>query len=240
MDESKIELTHRLEREGRWSEASLWKDQHIASLRGEGMPRKEAQQAAWEALEKRFPPVESEEESSPLEAFPEGLADLPDSSTEDFVKDALWVYSRLGMANVKPSDAPSPGAWSLLRWAKRNEDRFFEVIMPKVMAAKNRIKEAEEEETLDDLSELEGMLKDHNHGFWRQIQIEKDISADEAGVVKSRVSGVVEEWLKTCQPDLSEEDLAGLSLRMEQVVKDFWTMALAKPDLFETVASHEA
>ena len=36
MLEIKINLRHRLEREGRWDEASRFKDEHIAKLRAEG------------------------------------------------------------------------------------------------------------------------------------------------------------------------------------------------------------
>ena len=57
MNESKIQLTHRLEREGRWPEASKFKDDQIASHRSEGESRKDAQLAAWEEMELRFPPI---------------------------------------------------------------------------------------------------------------------------------------------------------------------------------------
>ena len=40
--ESQIEATHRLCAEGRWAEASLFKDEMIAELRGQGIKRAEA------------------------------------------------------------------------------------------------------------------------------------------------------------------------------------------------------
>ena len=47
MNESKIELTERLRREGRWPEASKFKDEALRKLRGDGMTKAEAGQAAW-------------------------------------------------------------------------------------------------------------------------------------------------------------------------------------------------
>jgi len=55
MTESKIDITHRLQHDGRWAEASRFKDEYITKLRSEGMARKEAQQAAWEVMQQRFP-----------------------------------------------------------------------------------------------------------------------------------------------------------------------------------------
>ena len=122
MNESKITLTHRLQREGTWDQASLFKDECIARLRAEGKPRKEAQQAAWEEMEQRFPPIIIPDVILDLEEVP---ADWSEDASVDFASDVTWVYSRLGLSKVEPRDAPSAGAWSLLRWAKRHEDRVL-------------------------------------------------------------------------------------------------------------------
>ncbi|MDP6557319.1 MAG: hypothetical protein QGG71_21810 [Pirellulaceae bacterium] len=42
MMESKITTTERLRREGRWEDASLWRDQERQRLRSEGLSRKES------------------------------------------------------------------------------------------------------------------------------------------------------------------------------------------------------
>ena len=55
--ESKIELTHRLEREGRWEEASLFRDQVRQRLKREGKTRQEANEGAWQAMAERYPPI---------------------------------------------------------------------------------------------------------------------------------------------------------------------------------------
>ena len=87
MLESKINLTHRLERECRWDEASRFKDEHIAKLRAEGKNRKEAQQAAWEALEQQFSPLEAEPAGSEEGAYPADLIETGTLGSCDFHDD---------------------------------------------------------------------------------------------------------------------------------------------------------
>lgn len=94
------------------------------------MSRKEAQQAAWEAMEQQFPPLEVESVSDEPGAYPVDLIETGALGSSDFHDDAKWVYQHIAVADVKPEDAPTPGAWALLKWAKRNEDRFFEQVMP--------------------------------------------------------------------------------------------------------------
>ncbi len=57
MSESKIELTERLRREGRWAEASKFKDETVKKLREGGMKRSEANEQAWEEMAQAFPPL---------------------------------------------------------------------------------------------------------------------------------------------------------------------------------------
>lgn len=163
MIESKIELTRRLQREGRWHEASRFKDETITRLRAEGMKRNEAQNAAWEAMERLFPRAEdltaAELDETPWEQFEK----VPGSTPESYIQDSTWVYERLAVSGVKPSDAPTPGAWSLLQWARKHQDRFFEQIMPKVIAANQKKKPSSENgewEAMDDLTEVRAMLQE--------------------------------------------------------------------------------
>ena len=60
----------------------------------------------------------------------------------DFARDVAWVYEHLADRNVKPQDAPTAGAWSLLTWARRYKNRFFEQVLPKAML--NKPSEADE------------------------------------------------------------------------------------------------
>ncbi len=93
MNESKIQLTERLRREGRWGEASKWKDERIKTLRAEGMKRNEASGQAWEELEQKYPPTATIEES--MESPP---ADDPGDTTEE-------------VASVPSGSCPFPASW---------------------------------------------------------------------------------------------------------------------------------
>ncbi len=57
MNESKIALTERLRREGRWNAASKFKDEALKDLRSNGMKRDQASEAAWEAMEQAYSPI---------------------------------------------------------------------------------------------------------------------------------------------------------------------------------------
>ena len=60
--ESKIETTDRLRRQGKWEEASRFKDQAKQRHRDAGKSRQEANRLAWEAVQEKFPPVPPEAE----------------------------------------------------------------------------------------------------------------------------------------------------------------------------------
>ena len=64
MQESKIVATKRLQDEGHWNEASLYREGIRETLRSEGMTRKEANRVAWEKMLEVFPPFDAEEEAA--------------------------------------------------------------------------------------------------------------------------------------------------------------------------------
>ena len=95
MSESKIELTERLRREGRWAEASKFKDETVKKLREGGMKRSDANEKAWEEMAQAFPPLppsadppvgEQAAEPSDGTAEPTFLA----APLADIDVDALW------------------------------------------------------------------------------------------------------------------------------------------------------
>lgn len=145
MNESKLDISNRLRREGTWPEASLFKDEKIREFRAAGMHRQEAQVKAWEAMAAKFPPIETPEEDEPdqdLEFSADEIAGLPNGSLEDFFTDADWVYGNLERGEVDPAAAPSSGALALLKWARRNKNDFFARIVPRAMAAPNPRRES--------------------------------------------------------------------------------------------------
>ena len=66
MKESKIDLTHRLQKDGSWAEASAFKDDVKNRLRGKGLKRAEAGEKAWEAMALRYPPPEALESKTSI------------------------------------------------------------------------------------------------------------------------------------------------------------------------------
>lgn len=150
MEESKINLTHRLQKEGRWGEATKFKDECIAKSRSKGMNRTESRQAGWEAMEKEYPPLSnplnSSQSAPPDPEFDKMLRDLCDSTFTAVHRDILWSFNYLEVSNVNPSEAPSRGAWGLLMWGRKNRDKFFSQIFSRVIVnAEGYIKEEKEE-----------------------------------------------------------------------------------------------
>ena len=118
--QEKLDLAHRLQREGYWPEAELRRDE----LRHEGFNALQV----WEALDKEFPPLDAEEPpvddyddmlgADTYENFPGRYIALMDLVEEfdksgdgiDTVRDMRWVEAHQN-DDVGPQDAPSPGAW---------------------------------------------------------------------------------------------------------------------------------
>ena len=120
MEESKIAATDRLRREGRWEEASLYKDKIRTELKAKGIPRKEANEESWKKMAETFPPQDGEQDE---------LASRSAFGTVDVARDAGWVYRHLD-PSIETEDAPSSGALGLLRWARSNPRAFLKTFFP--------------------------------------------------------------------------------------------------------------
>ena len=172
MTESKIEATDRLRQEGRWSEASLYRDRVREELRSGGMKRKEAREAAWIAMFKRFPPLEpeqAEEEFSP-EIFTGKHCTLAEA--------ILWAGETVGF-DVNPEDAPGPSAWNLRQWVRSGDKAmtaFFTKILPKMMPIRSSL-EGEGTEERDSLEQ--------DHNLHRLIEEARNKIHGEAGAAVS-------------------------------------------------------
>ena len=82
MNESKIKLTERLRAEGRWTEASNFRETARADCRAKGMSRQEAVEASWEAMAEAYPPLpvaEATAEPASVSVRVQGLGDIPAS-----------------------------------------------------------------------------------------------------------------------------------------------------------------
>lgn len=153
MPESKIELTHRLQRDGRWNEASAFRDRVRKERREAGDTRDVAGEKAWEAMAQQFPPLNKKELAARMALLTAAPAE-PDATTEGVVQDAQgqpdeeaagpdvgdFVVEGLpaGTGDVKadllwawnhihakvaPSDAPSGSAWYLIQWGRSEKTR---------------------------------------------------------------------------------------------------------------------
>ena len=175
MNESKIELTERLRREGRWSEASQFKDEVLKKLRSDGMTRADAAEQAWERMAAQYPPLANIGKSTPEvpgatvgDPSPEHdveidvlLDRIGGGQPSDLVRDTLWTYENLANRRIKASDAPSCGAWALLEWARKYRNRFFEQVLPKAMPNKppeEEGKKREERHRIEDIRKVLGQF----------------------------------------------------------------------------------
>jgi len=176
--ESRAAATNRLYREGRWEEASTYRDSVRRELRSQKVPRAEANDQAWAAMIEKFPPLavpvqehvavadpSIEDEAIDFAALLERTKGIP----PDLDRDALWAYEQLDVITATPDAAPSLGAWGLLKWARGNRNRFFEQVLPKVAASKKKRDEERKRSFVDDddvvedrgIEELSKMIRKH-------------------------------------------------------------------------------
>jgi len=242
MKESKIVVTERLRQEGRWEEASQYRDEVRRVLRSQGKPRAEAAEAAWDAMMAKYPPLlaaepisdapqpEPEPESETLNL--DALVRRVEGNEPDLARDTLWAYENLENRKARPEDAPSVGAWSLLKWAKEYRNRFFEQLVPKAMAA--RTKRVEEDglgENADPgLEEVKKMLADL-HWQW-----EESLAKDTPGTIQEKVRDFLSDWTRRFDVAVSAEAAETLRLQMAGLAGDCIKAVLAAPERFGHVS----
>jgi len=236
MKESKIVVTERLRQEGRWEEASQYRDEVRKELRSQGKPRAEAAEAAWDAMMAKYPPLPPAEpippEPEPENFDVDALVERAEGNEPDLARDTLWAYENLENRKTRPEDAPSVGAWSLLKWAREYRNRFFEQLVPKAMAA--RTKRVEEDglgENADPgLEEVEKMLADL-HRQW-----EESLAEDTPGTVQEKVRGLLSDWTRRFGVAVPAEAAESLRLQMAGLAGDCIKATLAAPERFGPVS----
>lgn len=65
----------------------------------------------------------------------------------DAVSDINWIYNHLMVADVKPEDAPSPGAWAHLLYHRSSTEamaEFFTKVYPRLIPSKSAIQKMED------------------------------------------------------------------------------------------------
>jgi hypothetical protein len=235
VNESKIELTERLRREGRWEEASRFKDETFKKLRSEGMTKADAKEESWRRMAAKYPPLDSIDESvteapnatigEPLPAQePRGtehdididalLDRIGDGRSSDLVRDTLWVYENLANRRIKASDAPSCGAWALLEWARQYRNRFFEQVLPKAMLNKPPENEENIRKEKKSIAEIEDILKQFNQD-WAE-----DLVANVPKTVRADVRSILEDWARQFSLAIPNEAKADLEAHISRLIQD--------------------
>jgi hypothetical protein len=130
-------------------------------------PKKKA--APKKAAAKKVAPVKAEKTDEEEEPDNDGLEEeiakfLGDDSTVMLEDDVEWVYLHLSARNLSPSDAPSPGAWSLHSVARKDKRWFLKDIVPKIRHKKEdddlkNMRVAETKSIKQRQTILEGVLK---------------------------------------------------------------------------------
>jgi hypothetical protein len=128
MNESKITLTDRLRREGRWEQACIFRDQKRREFRAAGMSKVEAREAAWEAAAAAFPPLSLPAPESKREQLPPSSLDVQQLHHRDPRRVPEWLredVTDLGYSlDTSPQSFHSMGMYGFWRWASSHREEF--------------------------------------------------------------------------------------------------------------------
>jgi hypothetical protein len=163
--ETKAAAMHRLQREGQWEEASAYRREVRQQQRSLGKTKREAGEIAWPAMMEKFPPLEQSE--IPPDVLDELLRQSQGQQV-DPVGIITWTCEHLTQQDVKPSDAPTLGAWGLLQWAKAHSDAFFTRLFPLALKPRRKTPASEDHPALQkkSLQELAISLE----AFWQECR----------------------------------------------------------------------
>ncbi len=237
MTESKIELTERLRREGRWAEASKLKDEAIKEAKKAGMKSDEAKDAGWEAMEKAYPPLpstaepehgddETEEKAAGRAVGPTTLpvawGELPDSAPLDV--EVEWVHqNRVLVVEERASGksllhwerarkpAPGYGAVNLMEFAATNRKGFMDILQ-RVKPGENGDEENVRREKKS-IAEIRGILEQLNQK-WAE-----ELAANVPETVKAKVRGIMEDWARRSALMIPNEAKADLEAHIADLVQ---------------------
>ncbi|REJ82660.1 MAG: hypothetical protein DWQ29_13060 [Planctomycetota bacterium] len=226
MNESKIELTERLRREGRWSEASKFKDDEIKRLRAEeGLNREDAKERAWELMAEEYPPLPLAETDTVTENVTmrvQGVGEIP-SSWPDLPHNASlqselnWVQANrlrvveersYGSTVVHLDRARSPApSWSALSWLEtsiRSYAKFVDVVARNVKEEQDEQSWVKHERMA--IEEVEALMEEM-YDQWAE-----ELLANTPETIREKVRGLLEDWARRSGltiPDKAKTDLAG-------------------------------
>ena len=237
MTESKIELTERLRREGRWAEASKLKDEAIKEAKKAGMKSDEASSGrGWEAMEKGIRRCRLQQSrntammrqkrrqrgvlSVPLRCRSPGR--LPDSAPLDV--EVEWVHQNRVLAVEERASgksllhwerarkpAPGYGAVNLMEFAATNRKGFMDILQ-RVKPGENGDEENVRREKKS-IAEIRGILEQLNQK-WAE-----ELAANVPETVKAKVRGIMEDWARRSALMIPNEAKADLEAHIADLVQ---------------------
>ncbi|MBN2579525.1 MAG: hypothetical protein JXB10_11080 [Pirellulales bacterium] len=246
MIESKIELTERLRREGRWAEASKFKDTALKEFRSKGMKKAEASEEAWSAMEKAYPPLPTPVEpehrndvsdaegrtavlvgSSPL---PASWGEIPESAPFD--AEVEWVHqNRILVVEERPSGkpmlhweraqspAPSHGARGLMEFAATNRKGFMDILQ--------RVKPGGSGDEVEIVKRAKRGVEEIRRMISERMEDETEkLAANVPETVKAKVRGILEDWERRYAPTIPNEAKADLEAHVAGLVQECLDAAL--------------
>ncbi len=172
--ETRAAVKARLQSEGRWKEALAYRD----SLKAQDVPPAEAYRRMVEA----FPPLLNGQAapSTNMMAAPETPPVkrrrrlLRHQGPINLYLDVMWAYAHLP-ENTDIRRPPSPGALTLLEWARRSPDQFFKLYLAKFIT---------EEGWRDFVYQLNNWLEDDEfvptEGVWEFVRPLEDHEKESA------------------------------------------------------------
>lgn len=239
MRESKIELTERLRREGRWAEASKRKDEMVKLLRAEGMKRTEATEEAWRRLAVEYPPLPSTLEPEPgddkddsegVAVVLAGSSALPDAwgelhETALFDAEVEWVHqNRVLVVEERAAGksllhwerarkpAPSYGAVNLMEYAATNRKGFMDILQ-KVKPGDSGDAENVRREKMS-IAEIQQVLGELNQ------QWADELVANVPETIRATVRRILDGWARRSALMIHSEAKADLEAHIAGLVQE--------------------
>jgi len=104
----------------------------------------------------------------------------------DPVRDLTWIYNNIGVKNVKPSEAPSPGAYAHLKFIQQNDANmvdFFTKVYPRIIPSKSQIESLNKfnDDGRDHLAILDRLAAEMGKGAGQIPDIQLDFEVPTGG-----------------------------------------------------------
>ena len=87
-------------------------------------------------------PGDEAEEIPPERLSREKFLETIGTANDEPLEDLRWVFQALGAKDLKPEDAPSPGAWAMLTTLQNDElmlKNFYATVYPKLLPPKSQM-----------------------------------------------------------------------------------------------------